>query len=106
MALSTSMVFSFILNDGKVLADLQSFSNEFQTVAPGMQNCFVRILLLIQGVSGLRYCKVFCSSLKICCQRDWEGTVILAYLLLCKPCWQVLQESASMVRRTEDSKIL
>ena len=39
------MVFSFILNDGKVLADLQSFGNEFQIVAPpprspGMQNCF------------------------------------------------------------------
>ena len=27
------MVFSFILNDGKVLADLQSFGNEFQIVA-------------------------------------------------------------------------
>ena len=29
-----SMIFSFILNDEKVLAVLQSFGNEFQILAP------------------------------------------------------------------------
>ena len=50
------MVLSLILNDWKLLAFLQSLSNEFQTMAPCMHNRFVHVLFLKgeQQEKGLR----------------------------------------------------
>ena len=47
------MVISFILNDGKVLADLKSFGNEFQIVAPRYAKLFCPHFVFNRG--GLRF---------------------------------------------------
>jgi len=49
-----NMVFSIILNEKRVLADLQSFDSGFQIFlpppTPGMQNCLVQISLFSKSI--------------------------------------------------------
>ena len=47
------MVFSFMLNEGKEFSDLQSFGNEFQTIAPRYAKLFCSHFVFNRG--GLRF---------------------------------------------------